>query len=148
VVRQGPRYWLRRFLTFASNLDRPALLDLALKTAIDAVQARAGRLSARPAPDEPLVEELRDGSLAGIEDVVYQAERAALDARGLGESESDGTWVVCVPLIPLEPSGRTHGLITVPRSGKPFSRTMIERCCVRSPPRRRWRSRTSISTSR
>jgi diguanylate cyclase (GGDEF)-like protein len=33
--------------TFASSLDRPALLELALKTAVDAVQASGGRLTVR-----------------------------------------------------------------------------------------------------
>src|SRR5947209_170501 len=49
--------------TFASNLDRPALLELALKTALDAVHADAGRLTARSADDEPLAEVARVGSL-------------------------------------------------------------------------------------
>src|SRR5947209_10881086 len=43
--------------TFASNLDRQALLELAVKTAMDATQASAGRVSARLTDDDPLVEE-------------------------------------------------------------------------------------------
>jgi diguanylate cyclase (GGDEF)-like protein len=107
--------------SFASNLHRPALLELALKTAVDAVQASAGRVSARPIPDDSLAEELREGSFTGIEDAVYEAERSALGSRALGESVSDGTWVLSAPLIPNEPGGRTHGLITVARREQPFS---------------------------
>jgi len=64
--------------TFASSLDRPALLEIALKTAVDAVQGSGGRISVRPRDHEPLAESGREGSLAGLEDVVHGAERAAL----------------------------------------------------------------------
>jgi diguanylate cyclase (GGDEF)-like protein len=107
--------------SFASSLDRPALLELALKTAVDAVQASAGRVSARNIPDDPLAEELREGSFTGIENAVHEAERNALGSRAVGESEAEGLWVLSVPLIPLEPGGRTHGLITVARGEQPFS---------------------------
>src|SRR5207248_3225069 len=101
--------------SFASNLDRPALLELALKTAVDAVQASAGRVSARNIPDDPLAEELREGSFEGIEEAVHEAERNALGSRAVAESTADGRWVLSVPLIPLELGDRTHGLITVAR---------------------------------
>ena len=65
--------------TFASNLDRPALLELALKTAIDAVQARAGRVTARSAPDDPLYEVIRDVSLTGLDRAVH--DEVMTDAR-------------------------------------------------------------------
>ena len=61
--------------TFASNLDRPALLELALKTAVDAVQASGGRISVRVTDEEPLIEAGREGSLDGLEEVVHEAER-------------------------------------------------------------------------
>ena len=76
--------------TFASSLDRPALLELALKTAVDAVQASGGRISVRPSDDEPLAETGREGSLAGLEDVVHEAERAALKNGGIGEANTTG----------------------------------------------------------
>ena len=46
---------------FASNLDRPALLELALRTAVDAVQASCGRLSVRLTSADPLAETVRGG---------------------------------------------------------------------------------------
>jgi len=46
--------------TFASSLDRPALLELALKTAVDAVQGSGGRISVRTSVDEPLAETGRE----------------------------------------------------------------------------------------
>lgn len=48
------REWIRRIgETFASNLDRQALLELALKTALDAVDGTSGRLTARSRGDDP-----------------------------------------------------------------------------------------------
>jgi diguanylate cyclase (GGDEF)-like protein len=107
--------------TFASSLDRPALLELALKTAVDAVQASGGRLSVRSVNDEPLAETIRDGSLAGIEDAVQRAERAALQNGGLGEEQAGGVSIAAVTLGPLEPRRRAHGVIAVARRGRPFT---------------------------
>lgn len=107
--------------TFASNLDRPALLELALMTAVDAVHADAGRVSARTRPEDPLSEEIREGSLEAAEPVIYEAERAALDARDLGEGAVSDRHALAVPLRPLESGGRIHGLITVVRRGRPFT---------------------------
>ncbi len=106
--------------TFASNLDRPALLELALRTALDAVQAERGRVSVRSGPDEPLEEIARIGSLVGSEQPVFDAERAALREGALGEAEGEMA-VLSVALGAGEPGGRGHGLITVARAGQPFS---------------------------
>jgi diguanylate cyclase (GGDEF)-like protein len=107
--------------TFASNLDRPALLELALKTAMDAVEAGSGRVSARAAPGEPLTEAVREGSLEGMESEVHEAERVALETGEMGEGAAGESHAVSAPLGPLERPGRTHGLITVVRRGRPFS---------------------------
>jgi diguanylate cyclase (GGDEF)-like protein len=107
--------------TFASNLDRPALLELALKTAIDAVHANAGRVSVRTTPEGSLAEAIREGSLQETEAVIYRAERAALDTGDLGEGAEDGQFAISIPLRPLEAGGRVHGLITVTSAGTPFS---------------------------
>lgn len=103
--------------TLASNLDRPALLALALNTAVDAVEAERGRLSVRANSMEPLAEAGRVGSLAGNEAQVLEAERAALRSGGLGEAEG----VVSVALGEFDPGGKAHGVITVGRSKKPFT---------------------------
>jgi diguanylate cyclase (GGDEF)-like protein len=107
--------------TFASNLDRPALLGLALTTAIDAVDAHCGRLSARSSPDAPLAEASRVGSLAGMEEQIYAAERDALAGRGVGETAAENQFVASVALGPIEPGSRSMGLITVVREERPFT---------------------------
>jgi diguanylate cyclase (GGDEF)-like protein len=107
--------------TFASNLDRQALLELALSTAIDAVQATAGRLSVRSTPEEPLAESGAVGSFAGIESLIHDAERRALQTGDLGDASSDGTFVMSVALGPISATNRAHGVITVARQQREFS---------------------------
>ncbi len=107
--------------TFASNLDRPALMELALRASLDAAQAECGRLSSRPHSNEPLAESSRVGALEGLEEQFLNAERAALRDHGLGESAAEDISVVSMALGPIEPGGPAQGLITVARRGKPFN---------------------------
>jgi len=107
--------------TFASSLDRDALLEVALTTAVDAVQGTGGRLSVRSVDDEAPAETVREGSLVGLEDAVRRAEQAALDNDGLGEAQEDDVSVAAVALGSVEPRHQGHGLITVARPGRPFT---------------------------
>jgi diguanylate cyclase (GGDEF)-like protein len=107
--------------TFASSLDRPALLELALKTAVDAVQASGGRLCVRSAGDGQLTETLREGSLSGLDEAVEQAERAALQNGGFGEEQAAGTSVAAVTLGVAGSRDEAHGVIAVARRGRPFT---------------------------
>lgn len=107
--------------TFASNLDRPALLELALQTAVDAVKASSGRLSVRPSPDEPLAESRRVGSFVGVEEQVYESERIAMSNGAMGDASSDEWGVVSIALGPLEPGARVQALITVARQSPSFT---------------------------
>jgi diguanylate cyclase (GGDEF)-like protein len=107
--------------TFASNLDRPALLELALKTAVDAVQASAGRLSTRPSESDKLTELAREGTLDGLDEAILQAESEAMASGDTGRTSAGETHVLTVPLGPPEPGARVHGLITVVRQDGTFS---------------------------
>jgi diguanylate cyclase (GGDEF)-like protein len=107
--------------TFASNLDRPALLDLALKTAIDAVRGTGGRISVRRGPDQPVAETIRHGGLEEVEEALREAERTVLEAGDIGEAGKGSTHVIAVPMGTAESGGYIHGLITVVRPGEPFS---------------------------
>ena len=106
--------------TFASNLDPPALLELALKTAVDAVQANCGRASIRSAAGGPLAESARVGHLAGFEPRIEDAERAALASAKLGEASTGDQFVAAVPLGPGEGEQGPRGIITVARRGRPI----------------------------
>lgn len=119
--RQRLRESIRRAgQTFASNLDRSGLLRLSLGTAMDAVEASFGRLTARDAPDEPLREIAREWDVDSHGEVVLDAERQALREGGLTEIVRDDVVVVSVPLAHGSDATRAHGLITVGRE-RPFS---------------------------
>ncbi|HEY2769354.1 MAG TPA: diguanylate cyclase [Solirubrobacteraceae bacterium] len=122
----GERARLRELIhrigqTFAANLNREALLRLALQTAADAVEATGGRLSARTSPDAPLSEAARVGSLDNLEETVLEAERQTLKDGGMREIETDGRCVAAVTLGDFEDTDRPHGVITVAREGARFS---------------------------
>jgi diguanylate cyclase (GGDEF)-like protein len=106
---------------FASGLDRDALLELSLHTAIDASQADRGRVSSRGNPEDALAETKRVGRLSGLESLILAAERAALEGGGSGQTSDGDVHLATVALGPMAPGGPTHGLITVCRDGRPFS---------------------------
>jgi diguanylate cyclase (GGDEF)-like protein len=107
--------------TFASNLDRAALLNLALKTAIDAAQAECGRVSARHQAEQPLTELQREGSLAGLGDRINETELDALSSGSLGERSTDGVHIASVSLGPPGSGHRARGVISVARRGRAFT---------------------------
>jgi diguanylate cyclase (GGDEF)-like protein len=107
--------------TFASNLDRPALLELALSTAVDGAEASYGRLSVRSRAHDPLEEAAAVGSFAGLEAVVRDAEQRALNDGATGEAAADDAFAVSVALGQIEASGRSHGQITVARADRAFT---------------------------
>lgn len=106
--------------TFASNLDRDALLEIVVRTAVDGLGADAGRASARPASGRPLQEIVRAGTLDGRLEPVRGAEAEALVGGQGSESTQDTTHALAHPLSGTEP-GEVIGLLSVVRDGEPFS---------------------------
>ncbi|HET9105381.1 MAG TPA: diguanylate cyclase [Solirubrobacteraceae bacterium] len=106
---------------FASNLDRDGLLELALRTAMDATDADRGRLSARDQPDLPLTEAAHVGRLDGLQEIVLESERRALEGDGLGQASGAGIFGASVALGAMRPGLASHGVITVLRTGRAFS---------------------------
>jgi diguanylate cyclase (GGDEF)-like protein len=111
---------------FASGLDRDALLELALETAMDATDAERGRVSARQSVDDVLSETIHVGRLAGLEGPIYDAERRALTSDGVGEASQGEVYLATVALGAMAPGGPTHGLITVCREGRRFTEDDLE----------------------
>jgi diguanylate cyclase (GGDEF)-like protein len=111
---------------FAANLDRDALLELALKTAMDATAADRGRVSAREQAGEPLTEMIHLGRLEGLEEQIHESERAALEGDGVGQAWADSLSIASVALGAIASTGLTHGLITVCREGRSFSEDDLE----------------------
>jgi diguanylate cyclase (GGDEF)-like protein len=106
---------------FASGLDRDAMLELALRTAMDATQADRGRVSGRTGTVDPLTEVLHVGRLAGLQAPIHEAERLALQGDGIGESSADGLHLASVALGSVVPGGPSYGLITVCRESRRFT---------------------------
>jgi diguanylate cyclase (GGDEF)-like protein len=106
---------------FASGLDRDALLELALSTAIDATGAEGGRVSARRRSTEPLEVTGYVGNVTVLDAAFAEAEsRAEENEDGVGLSHAKGAHVAAVAIWPREEGEPTQGVITVSRAGRPF----------------------------
>lgn len=106
---------------FASNLDRDALLQLALETAMDATMADRGRITAREHAADPLSQIASVGTLDGLQEAIASSEREALDTADIGEASFGEVSVATVALAPVAAGASTHGLITVCRNGREFT---------------------------
>ncbi len=111
---------------FAANLDREALLELALRTAMDATGADRGRVSARAEHGDELVELVRRGRLTGLESSIREAERSALEGDGIGQAFTKELTMATVALRATTSAGPTYGLITVGRPGRSFNEDDLE----------------------
>ena len=112
--------------TFAANLDRPALLKLALQTAIDATESTGGRVSVSEDGTGALNEVARDGSFDGVEVALVAAEQEALASEELGRGRDGDVEVLSVALRPRRHGSRAHGLISVSCRGRRFSEDEAE----------------------
>ncbi|HEY2638033.1 MAG TPA: diguanylate cyclase, partial [Solirubrobacteraceae bacterium] len=111
--------------SFAANLDRGALLELGCRTAVDAVEAAAGRVSVRNGTGE-LVEGARAGDLDGFEEAIHAAESAALTTRRTAEGVHGDVHALAAPLGQPEEGPRLAGLLSVARAGRAFTPTEQE----------------------
>lgn len=107
--------------TFAANLDRPALLKLALQTAIDATESTWGRVAISDGPAGELTEVARDGSFDGASGALTQAEQAARSSEELGRAREGDAEVLTVALRPRRRGSRAYGLISVACRGREFT---------------------------
>jgi len=71
---------------------------VALQTAMDATDAERGRVSSRQSRRRSLKETIHVGRLAGLEGQIYEAERRALGADGVGEASVDDVHLATVAL--------------------------------------------------
>jgi diguanylate cyclase (GGDEF)-like protein len=107
--------------TFASSLDRAALLEIGTHTAVDAVAAASGRATLR-GPAGELLECARVGDLSGTEDAITGAEAQALAEREAAVATVGQVSALAAP-ITHDDRGALHGLITVVRHDTPFDTT-------------------------
>lgn len=118
--------------TFASNLDRAALLEIGTQTIADAVEAQCGRATIRATDDDELLEAARVGTLAGAEEAIAAAE-AQVREHGDGAAATTVNQIsaLAAPIAHLDGApDQLRGIVSVARSGRPF--TAAERELVAS----------------
>ncbi len=106
-----------------SNLDAEALLQLVVETAVEGVDADAGRVIVRDSDGE-LHEAARVGLGDGLGDTVRQAESRALQAGRPQTVAAPGSVALAHPLRVHETDGQVSdvaGVVSVGRAGRPFS---------------------------
>jgi diguanylate cyclase (GGDEF)-like protein len=111
--------------SFASNLDREAMLQIVLDTAVDGVGAAGGRAMVRSASGE-LEERARVGEVEAHQDALRAAEATVLESAEPGHTEVDGTSALGHPLLGGADGQSVVGLLSVARVGRAFEAGEIE----------------------
>jgi diguanylate cyclase (GGDEF)-like protein len=107
--------------TFASNLDRDALLEIVVRTAVDGVGAEAGRAAVRPREGGQLEEVAVVGSADGLEEILRVVEARALQSGEPSEAHLDEAVALSHPLRSREGGGEIAGLVSIARPQRAFS---------------------------
>jgi diguanylate cyclase (GGDEF)-like protein len=112
---------------FASNLDRDALLEIVVRTAVDAVDASGGHALVRTSSDAELRSVVSTGVTAdGGASAAADAEHKVLATGEPAFADAEGGHALTHPLHagPADPDGpdRVVGLISVWREREPFAR--------------------------
>jgi diguanylate cyclase (GGDEF)-like protein len=111
--------------TFASNLDRSALLEIGTQTIADAVEAQCGRATLPVADDGVPLEAARVGDLRsdGAEVAIAAAEAQARTHGRAAVAVVGDVSVLAVPIAAPadEDDGASRGTIAVARRGRPFT---------------------------
>src|SRR4051812_6081875 len=106
--------------SFAKGLDRDAVLEIVVQTAVDGVGADCGRAALRTGPAGRFEQVAGEGDVARYRDAISAAEAAALDAEKIVETEVGESFAVSHPLRAQE-GGRILGMLTVARAAPKFS---------------------------
>jgi diguanylate cyclase (GGDEF)-like protein len=104
--------------TAAAKLDRDALLEIVLQTTVDAVDAGAGRATARERPGGPLEQRAAVGELRRFGQIIRSVEAQALETGNVAEGVDDGHAALANPLVTAD--GGVVGVISVVREGERF----------------------------
>jgi diguanylate cyclase (GGDEF)-like protein len=103
---------------FASNLDRDALLEIAVRTTVDGVGADGGRATLRPEEGQEPEQRALTGAPAGLAEVIADVEREVIESGQAREvTAADGT-ALGHPLRGAR--DEPEGVVSVWRRGRPF----------------------------
>jgi diguanylate cyclase (GGDEF)-like protein len=104
-----------------SNLDRDALLQLVVQTAVEGVGGEAGRATVRPRRGAPLEERVRVGGVNGLTEALREAEARALRSGKAEEAEVGDGGAIAHPLNDSDTRDGVVGLVSVGRTGRAFT---------------------------
>jgi diguanylate cyclase (GGDEF)-like protein len=104
-----------------ANLDRDALLELVLRTAMEGVGADAGRACVRTNGHGVLQERSRVGNMNGLEDAVAEVEADALRSGSAREATVGAANAIAHPLRGADGRDEVVGVVSVGRRGRPFT---------------------------
>ena len=105
----------------AANLDRDALLELVVRTAVDGVGADAGRACVRTNGSGTLDERSRVGNLHSVETALQSVESDALSSGSPRETTIGATTAIAHPLRGADALHEVVGVVSVAREGRPFT---------------------------
>jgi diguanylate cyclase (GGDEF)-like protein len=106
--------------SFGKTLERGALLEIAVQTAVDGVGADAGRAALRSESHSRFEEIAGEGDVIRYRDVISAAEAGALDSGTTFESELGDAHALSHPLR-AQDTGRILGMLSVARTEKGFT---------------------------
>jgi diguanylate cyclase (GGDEF)-like protein len=106
--------------SFGKTLERGALLEIAVQTAVDGVGAHAGRAALRTEAHGRFEEVAGEGDVTRYRDAIGAAEAAALDAGTTVETEVGEAFALSHPLR-AQDTGRILGMLSVARNGEKFT---------------------------
>ena len=104
---------------FASNLDRDALLEIAVRTTVDGVPADGGRATLRRDPEQAPEERAVTGDPAGLTEVIAQVEGEVLASGQPREVTTEAGSALGHPLRGVR--DETEGVVSVWRRDRPFA---------------------------
>lgn len=102
---------------FASGLDRDAMLDLVVETAVSACDAQAGRVSLSDGRKAVVA----GGAVAGLEAVLDAAGTEARDARAGGSASAGDAHAMAQAMVDRRDGDEVLCTMAVARRGQPFS---------------------------
>jgi diguanylate cyclase (GGDEF)-like protein len=106
--------------SFGKTLERGALLEIAVQTAVDGVGATAGRAALRTDAHRRFEEVAGEGDVNRYRDAIGAAEAAALDAGTTVETEVGDAFALSHPLR-AQDNGRILGMLSVARATEKFT---------------------------
>jgi diguanylate cyclase (GGDEF)-like protein len=107
--------------TFASNLDREALLEIVVRAAVDGVGADAGRALVRPTFTDPFEQVAITGEAHTLKEAIRAAEAKVFETGEPSDAQVDHESALSHPLRRDEAQARVSGVVTVARHGRPFT---------------------------